>query len=484
MRSFYLKLAIIFTAIIIVFGLLVAYISASASSNFMKESVQRTNKDLAVKLAEEFQPMLLTKFNQAEIEQKLSELSGLNPQFDFYLLNSQGIIKSYIPANRDRINPQVNLIDVEPLERFINGEDLPILSSDPLNPGQKKPFSATHISIMGSQGCYLYVVLESDQYSKTAALLSNSYIASNTLFIFGIVLFLSISSGLFLFKLTTKRLSKIKQTVRDFERGQLTKRIPLRGNDELTDLSKCFNSMADSLLENMEELKKADNLRRELVANVSHDLRSPLTSIQGYLETIQLKGDKITEEEFNTYMQIVINNTRKLNRLIEDLFELSKLDAKNVSPNLEYISMAELIQDLVQQFKPIAESKNIDLNVVFPDNPRSLIFADISLMDRALSNLIDNALKHTPTNGKVDIISTQNGTDMVLEITDSGSGIPEADLPHIFDRFYQVDKSRSDRDSAGLGLSIAQKIFELHGAKISVESLLNKGTTFKVLFPS
>lgn len=146
--------------------------------------------------------------------------------------------------------------------------------------------------------------------------------------------------------------------------------------------------------------------------------------------------------------------------------------------------MAELTQDLVQQFKPIAESKNIDLNVVFPDNPGSLIFADISLMDRALSNLIDNALKHTPANGKVDIISTQNGTDMVLEITDSGSGIPEADLPHIFDRFYQVDKSRSDRDSAGLGLSIAQKIFELHGARISVESLLNKGTTFKVLFPS
>lgn len=484
MRSFYLKLAIIFTAIIIVFGLLVAYISASASSNFMKESVQRTNKDLAVKLAEEFQPMLLAKFNQAEIEQKLSELSGLNPQFDFYLLTSQGLIKSYVPANRDRIDPQVNLIDVEPLERFINGEDLPILSSDPLNPSQQKPFSATHISIMGSHGCYLYVVLESDQYSKTAALLSNSYIASNTLFIFGIVLLLSISSGLFLFKLTTKRLSKIKQTVRDFERGQLTKRIPLRGNDELTDLSKCFNKMADSLLENMEELKKADNLRRELVANVSHDLRSPLTSIQGYLETIQLKGDKITEEEFNTYMQIVLSNTRKLNRLIEDLFELSKLDAKNVSPNLEYISMAELIQDLVQQFKPIAESKNIDLNVVFPDNPRSLIFADISLMDRALSNLIDNALKHTPPNGKVDIISTQNGTDMVLEITDSGSGIPEADLPHIFDRFYQVDKSRSDRDSAGLGLSIAQKIFELHGARISVESLLNKGTTFKVLFPS
>ena len=483
MRSFYLKIALIFSIILIVFGVLVAFITLRASSDVVQEAIQKTNKDLASVFAREFEPLLVDSFNHEEIEKKLEELSGKNPQFDFYLLDDYGHIKSVIPASKEKVTAEKKVIDTGPLNDFINNKPLPILASDPLSPDQKKPFSAANISIMGSDGCYLYVVLQGEQFSQETALISNSYIARGTVTVIGIVLMLSLVIGLFTFSHLTRRLDKIKKVVTNFERGQLNERIEMEGNDELSDLSACFNRMADTLVENMKEIQKNDKIRRELVANVSHDLRSPLASIQGYLETIEMKGDSITGEELRGYFQTVLGNTQKLNRLIDDLFELSKLDAEEVTPNLEDISMAELVQDLVQQFRPIAERKNLEIEARFPENPNALIKADIGLMNRALTNLIDNAIAHTPAGGRVFVASIKSGKDLVLEVSDTGTGIPKGDLPHIFDRFYQVDKSRSGKNGAGLGLAIAQKIFHLHGAQILVNSQEEVGTTFRVQFP-
>lgn len=484
MRSFYLKIALIFTGIMILFGLFVAYITLQTSSNIIQESVQRTNQDLAKTLAVEFEPMLVENFDQQQIEAKLRSLKGTNPQFDFYLLDSNGYIKSHIPGGLLHEVPKVSVVDTKMLDLFISGKQLPILASDPVQPERKKPFSAANISIMGSEGCYLYVVLEGEEFSKTTAMISESYIARNTLFVIGSILLLGIMAGLFIFRNVTGRIDSMKQTVTKFERGELNQRITVSGNDEIAELSTCFNRMADTIVENMEEIKKTDKLRRELIANVSHDLRSPLASIQGYLETIQLRGDKITKKEFKEYISTVLGNTQKLNKMIDDLFELSKLDAGNVRPNLEKISVAELVQDLVLQFKPIAEKEGVELAVVFPDNPKSLVTADMNLLNRAITNLIDNAIKHTSKGGKVSIISTQNGKDMVIEVSDTGLGIAAEHIPFVFDRFYQVDKSRSQNTGAGLGLAIAQKILQLHGADVRVSSEVNQGTTFRVAIPS
>ncbi|MCC5914431.1 MAG: HAMP domain-containing protein [Balneolaceae bacterium] len=480
MRSFYLKIAVIFSTILIGFGVLVAIIAMRASSDIAQEAIQKTNKEIASVLAKEFQPMLSEEFDQDKIESKLTELSGKNPQFDFYLLSSTGYVKSVIPASKDKISLDKIVVDTDPLDRFINGEPLPILAADPLNPDRKKPFSVANISIMGSEGCYLYVVLEGDQFTQATAMIADSHILRGALIALGIVFLIALTIGLFIFSNLTKRLDKIKKTVKEFERGQLNERIQVEGNDELSDLSVCFNRMADTLVDNMKEIQKTDRLRRELVANVSHDLRSPIASIQGYLETIQMKGDQISKKELDSYIGTVVNNTKKLNRLIDDLFELSKLDAEEITPNLEPVSMAELIQDLAQQFRPMAERKDIELETVFSDPPNTLIEADMGLMNRAISNLIDNAIRHTPEGGKVTIASVKSGEDLALEISDTGSGIAQEDLNFIFDRFYQADKSRSSGEGAGLGLAIAQKIFKLHGAEMIVNSVENRGTTFRI----
>lgn len=241
--------------------------------------------------------------------------------------------------------------------------------------------------------------------------------------------------------------------------------------------------MADNLYQNMQEMQKSDQLRRELVANISHDLRSPLASIQGYLETIQLKGEDLTQEQFTQYIETALGNTKRLNKLIGDLFDLSKLDAEKVKPILESVSVAELVQDLVLQFKPIADKKNVELSAGFPENLNSYITADIGLLNRAIANLINNAIEHTPEGGTVSITFTKDGTDVRIEVRDSGMGISESDIPHIFDRFYQADKSRSSDTNAGIGLAIAKKIFTLHGGKITVDSPVGTGTTFKVWLP-
>lgn len=484
MRSFYLKIAIIFSAILLLFGLLVGFITMKASSEIAQEAIQSTNKDIASVLAKEFQPMLYETFDQDAIEEKLTELSGRNPQFDFYLLSSTGYVKSLVPVGRERVVLENVVIDTEPLDKFINGDPLPILASDPINPDFKKPFSAANVQVIDSENCYIYVVLEGEQFSEAAAMITDSYIVRGTLMLLGVVLLISLFTGLFIFSNLSKRLKKIKRTVTEFERGQLNGRISIVGNDELSDLSVCFNRMADTLVDNMKEIQKTDRLRRELVANISHDLRSPIASIQGYLETIQMKGESISKDELNNYFGTVLNNTKKLNRLIDDLFELSKLDAEEVTPNIEDVSVAELIQDLSQQFRPIAEKKGVKLEVKFPKTPNALIEADISLMNRALTNLIDNAIQHTPEGGKVTISSVKSGKDVVVEIADTGTGISEEDLSHVFDRFYQADKSRSEKQGAGLGLAIADKIFHLHGAEVNVSSIENKGTTFRVAIPA
>lgn len=483
MRRFYFKIAATFSIILILFGIVVAFVTMQASSNVVQEAIQTTNKDLAAILAEDFQPILRDSFDQQQIEEKLTELSGKNPQFDFYLLDQNGVIKSVIPASKEKVSVSKSVVDTRPLDDFINGKPLPILSTDPLNPDKKKPFSVATVSIMGSHGCYLYVVLEGDQFSRATAMISDSYITRSALIFIGMVLFIGLAIGLFLFSNLSKRLEKIKNTVTKFERGQLSERIEVEGNDELAELSTGFNRMADTMVDNLKEIQKSDKMRRELIANVSHDLRSPLASIQGYLETIEMKGDSITKEDLHSYFKTVLGNTQKLNRLIDDLFELTKLDTEHIRPNLENVSMAELVQDLVQQFKPIADKKGVALEAQFPENPNALIEADISMLSRAITNLIDNAISHTPSGGKVFVSSVQNGEDIVLEIADTGSGIPEEDLPHIFDRFYQVDKSRTNNNGAGLGLAIAQKIFNLHGAEVSVTSRTNAGTTFRVNLP-
>jgi signal transduction histidine kinase len=478
-NSFYAKISAVFLVSILFLGGALAWLTLTSNKMFVAEATQKLNVNLAHEMAMEFQPFLMDAIEAENIKERITYLKGINPQVDIYLLDSDGMIKGSFLSDDTPKEVAMVSVDTTPLDAYIAGDELPILGQDPVDPTMLKPFSATNISIMGAENCYLYVILESQQYAEIAGMLAESYIIKNSMTGLAIIIITTLLLGLLVFRLLTHRLRAVTSTVVAFEHGQLEQRVEVKTEDEIGQLGSSFNQMADTLVANMEEIKQVDRLRRELIANVSHDLRSPLASIQGYLETIQHKDKKLDDTERARYYDIVLRNTRKLGNLISELFELSKLDAKNVQPDLEPVSIAELAQDVVVQFKPIAEEKQVKLEAILPDEPLRLVNADIALMERAISNLIDNAIKNTPSGGTVNITPLNTGNRVSVEITDTGTGISEDQINRIFDRFYQVDGSRSPGNGAGLGLSIAQKILELHGSKLSVQSVLNQGTTFK-----
>jgi len=258
----------------------------------------------------------------------------------------------------------------------------------------------------------------------------------------------------------------------------LDKRIKVNSKDEIGQLGETFNQMADTIEANVEELKRIDKLRRDLVANLSHDLRSPLASIQGYLETILIKESRLDPEERKEYLETILRNTEMLNKLVEELFELSKLDAQQIEPNYELFSIAELAQDAVMKLKPAAEKARVELQANLSEQ-LPMAYADIGMIERAMSNLIENAIRYTPSGGEVQVNLNRQEENIRVEVSDTGPGISEDDLPYIFDRFYRVEKSRTRKQGGtGLGLAIAKKIIEIHDHTLEVDSQVDVGTTF------
>jgi len=223
-----------------------------------------------------------------------------------------------------------------------------------------------------------------------------------------------------------------------------------------------------------QEKQELEQMRRELVANVSHDLRTPLASIHGYIETLLMKKDSLDEETKEKYLNTTLQSTQKLKTLVDELFELSKIESKERKLNIESFSVKELAFDVVSHFKREAEEKKIEIAVDSSEHI-SLVKADLALIDRTLQNLIGNAVKYCTEGDKINVGIREANGKIVVSISDTGSGISEEDLPHLFDRFF---KGKSSKPGTGLGLAIVKGILELHHSEYKVESKLGEGTRF------
>lgn len=478
MHSLYGKISAVFLLLLALLGAVHAYVALRSSMNFVSESDQKLNVNLARDLATEFRPFLQDSIHYAEIEHTMHYMMVMNPRVEIYLLDGAGKILAFFAEPGKTL--QRAHVDLGPIKQFQTSHDnMPLMGDDPRHAGRKKIFSATPLQIGREVNGYLYVILGGEQFDSAAELVKESYIMRTTSASFLAIMVFTGGLGLALFALLTRRFRNMTTVVGKFAGGNYDERIALRSRDEVGELARAFNDIADIIVANMEELKRTDTLRRELVANVSHDLRSPLASLHGYLETILLRDEKLSAEERRRYLQIALDNTQMLGRLVSELFELSKLDAQQVQPRFEPFALAELMQDVVMKFQPQAEKQKIALRVALPeDSPR--VQGDLGLLERALSNLIENALRYTPEHGRVQVglHSGTNGKARV-SVADTGCGIPAEDLPNIFERFYRVEKSRGPaaRGGAGLGLAIAKRILELHDSGIEVQSKVTAGTT-------
>lgn len=250
--------------------------------------------------------------------------------------------------------------------------------------------------------------------------------------------------------------------------------------DEVRWLEQRFDAMGERLHRHLDEAEKLDRLRRDLFANVSHDLRTPIATLRGYLETLALGDDTLSPEQRAEYLAIALRHSERLSRLVNELLELSKLDSHSAAPNLERFQIGELIQDNTQRFRLRAEKIGVALRAdINPDAPA--VLADLGLMERALENLIGNALRHTDAGGSVTVAARPHGGRLCISVADTGCGIAEQDLPHIFERFNgsrNLSSGRLSTAGTGLGLAITQRIAELHHSELKVESVVGEGTTF------
>ena len=240
---------------------------------------------------------------------------------------------------------------------------------------------------------------------------------------------------------------------------------------------------AIAVFHDISRLKELERIRQDFVANVSHELRTPLTTIKGYAETL-LEGAMKEEVAFQ-FIQVIKRHTDRLTKIVEDLLTLSKIESKEFQLKMEVISLRDLIDGVIGFVKEPAEKKKISIS---PNEiPSSLTLkADRNYLEQILINLLDNAIKYTPEEGRITISAIENNSEEIqFSVGDNGIGIPREDLPRIFERFYRVDKGRSQESGGtGLGLSIVKHLVQAHGGRIWVESRLGEGSTFSFTLPS
>ena len=283
-----------------------------------------------------------------------------------------------------------------------------------------------------------------------------------------------IAAGIWISRTLTAPLSQLEEAARDIGRRDLGRRVEVQGSREIVALGRAFNQMAG-------ELERQETLRRNLVADVAHELRTPLSILQGNLRAILDDVYPLDKAE----VARLYDQTRHLSRLVRDLHDLARAEAHELSLDVEQLDVVELVRATGDLFAPLAEEEGVTLNVETPD--RALpVRADAARLTQALQNLLANALRHTPSAGAITMRAAAVGDDVRLTVEDSGVGIPPDHLPHLFERFYRTDRARSrDAGGTGLGLAIVRATAEAHGGRVEASSQgADRGSAFTIILPA
>jgi len=477
-ESLFWRISGLFLLIFVLLGVAYVVITISLAKRYSDETTQKLNAHVASHMLKHVKPFVHGQINEESLGTIMQSMMAVNPGLEVYLLDPQGQVLSSVVLHQ-KVNK--TKVSIAPIAEFLknNGTSL-VYGDDPRNPGRSKVFSAAPVFEDETLQGYVYMILASEEYDNIAIALQESYLLKIGVRSFMVTLAAAFLIGLFILWLLMKSLSDIVSTVKKFGSGDMTPRIATRSGGELAQLSVTINSMADTIVRNMEELKEVDKLRRDLIANISHDIRTPISIVHGYVETLIIKHGSLDETKQKEYLNTIIKSTERLKRLVEDLFELSKLESRQVKPRMEVFFISELLQDLVRKYKLLAQEKKIVLETEIL-SAAPMVLADVAMIERVFQNLIDNAINYTPENGKVKVSVEKDKARVLLKVTNTGKEIPPNELPKIFDRYYKIE-NKSGRGT-GLGLAIVKNILEIHRSDISVTSE-NSETTFSFDLPA
>lgn len=481
---FYQRLSVSLVAVF--FGVITMFIVASS---YLQEAVthegeQRLHLSLASHLVHD-NPLLKTGvYDYDALKNLFHTLMVLGPSFEFYFVDPSGKILTYSAEQGDVVLTEV---DLEPVKTMLNGPSiLPLYGTDPKSHTKEKIFSAAPVFNGDKLQGYLYVIIGGAQYDSVVdSLKKNKGIQQFVMVILAGTLFLFFALML-LFRVFTLPLKRLSDDMDLFRKSGFNlansgvSLLPWKDDsrNEVQRLGYSFNEMLKHIDLQWEKIQSTDAERRSLLADLSHDLRTPLANLQGYVETLAIKGESLLPQERQQFIDISLKNLRNLKRLIDQIFELAYLESGHVKLKKENFLLTELLHDIAAKFTIKTNEKNISLQVD-GQHKNAYVHADIEKLERVLTNLLENAIRHTPENGSIEISVSDLKGQVKVCVTDTGIGIAPEEISYIFDARYQASNTERDANShVGLGLAISQKLVVLLGSKLSVKSELGCGTTF------
>jgi signal transduction histidine kinase len=344
-------------------------------------------------------------------------------------------------------------------------------------PGERAP-----IEIGGNQVGVVFV----GGRSPRAAMFLREFAPTQAVIAVILLIVGSAVASLAIFRPAHRRLRDLEKVARAIGEGDLSARAPESGGDEVTALARAFNRMAVDLEARTRAIELSDRTRRQLLADVSHELKTPLAAIRGYAETLAMPEVRLEEDTRRRYLEIVGDETLKLERIVGDLLDLARFESGGLTLTCGAVPVSRLFQPVADRHEREMLEKQVTLDtLVAADMPD--VWCDAPRLEQALQNLVANALRHTPEGGQITLVAERAGDGVRLVVRDTGSGIPEAHLPHVFDRFYKSDASRTDpysKSGSGLGLSIVKAIVERHGGSVSAANMPSGGAEFTITLPS
>ncbi|GAB2468219.1 sensor histidine kinase [Comamonas humi] len=479
------RLSLVFAALLLACCGISVALQMRASERHEQEVVQRLSGGLAAHIAGYPALMQPQGLNAGAVRELFDKLMAVNPSVEVYLLDADGRIAAHAAppghVKRERV-------DLAPVRQLLQGAMLPVLGDDPRSVGGRKVFSAAPLQSQGRDAGYVYVILQGEDRETLAASLGASSALRTLLWSTALVALLGLVAGLVAFRLITRPLRALTAAVRSLEPDGIEAAWPQaeplleragRGGGEIGELAQSFARLARRTAEQWQALRAQDQQRRELFANLSHDLRTPLTSLHGYLETLRMKADLLAPDERRRYLDIALDQSRKVGRLAQELFELARLEYGVVKPELERFGLPDLVQDVFQKFELAAEARRQRLVAdIAPGLPA--VTADVAMLERVLVNLLDNAVRSTPEGGEIVVQLRASGGGVQVTVSDTGPGVPAALRAGLFERpaFTGLAAPAGGR-SGGLGLMIVHRILQLHGSRIELLQQPQRGAVFR-----
>lgn len=483
-----LRVSVFSVTICVVLTLVTVFGIDLTARMYHQEANQRLNWELGNWLVHQYHFERDGKLDTTGIAMVFSDAMSVNPSIEAYLVDPAGKILAYnAPTGRVKLDH----VDINPIKRFIDGPKTPpILGSDPRNPDMRQVFSAAPIRAGNDLIGYAYVVVGGELYQDLLSRLRFNRIQRVASIAACAVIIIGAGSGFAGFWFFTRRITTLGTDIDVFNHSgflqippaNITDRSDASG-DELDQLRRRFHRLAQVVQDQVAKLRTADQQLREAVTLLSHDLRTPLTALGGYLETLSMGGDDLSAQERQEYLNLAIAQQQRLTKLVRAQFDLALLESGTFPVERQVASLSDLVSDVGEMFMAKAKAAGIELTVGTPSTGIAAN-VDVGLLERLLDNLLSNAIRHTPSGGKVSVSIREEAGQVVLSVRDSGPGIAEPDLDHVFSPYFRAgSRATLGNDGTGLGLAIAKRIVEIHGGEIQVMSAIGQGSVFQCRLP-